>query len=45
MNEIKERWDEIKEILRHEYDLTNISFNTWVAPLQFYKEITKRKRL
>lgn len=38
MNEIKERWDEIKEILRHEYDLTNISFNTWVAPLQFYKE-------
>ena len=38
MNGIKERWDEIKEILRHEYDLTNISFNTWVAPLQFYKE-------
>lgn len=38
MNEIKERWNEIKEILRHEYDLTNISFNTWVAPLQFYKE-------
>lgn len=38
MNEIKNRWDEIKEILRREYELTNISFNTWVAPLQFYKE-------
>ena len=37
MNEIKDRWDEIKEILRHEYELTNISFNTWVSPLQFYK--------
>lgn len=38
MGEIKEKWDEIKEILRNEYELTNISFNTWVAPLQFYKE-------
>lgn len=37
MNEIKDRWDEIKEILRREYELTNISFNTWVSPLQFYK--------
>lgn len=38
MGEIKQKWDEIKEILRNEYELTNISFNTWVAPLQFYKE-------
>ncbi|MCM1183898.1 MAG: chromosomal replication initiator protein DnaA [Roseburia sp.] len=38
MGEIKEKWDEIKEILRKEYELTNISFNTWVAPLRFYKE-------
>ena len=37
MNEIKDRWDEIKEIIRCEYELTNISFNTWVSPLQFYK--------
>ena len=38
MNKIKERWDEIKEILRQEYEITNIRFSTWVAPLQFYKE-------
>ena len=38
MGEIKQKWNEIKEILRKEYELTNISFNTWVAPLQFYKE-------
>jgi chromosomal replication initiator protein len=37
MDEIKDRWDEIKEIIRNEYDLTAVSFNTWVAPLQFYK--------
>lgn len=37
MNEIKDRWDEIKELIRDEYDLTAISFNNWVEPLQFYK--------
>ena len=37
MNEIKDRWNEIKEIIRQEYDLTTVSFDTWVAPLQFYK--------
>lgn len=37
MNEIRDRWDEIKEIIRDEYDLTAISFNNWVEPLQFYK--------
>ena len=37
MNEIKDRWDEIKEIIRLEYELTDILFDTWVAPLNFYK--------
>ncbi|MFG6368399.1 MAG: chromosomal replication initiator protein DnaA [Lachnospiraceae bacterium] len=37
MNEIKDRWNEIKEIIRDEYELTAISFNNWVEPLQFYK--------
>jgi chromosomal replication initiator protein len=37
MNEIKDRWNEIKEIIRKEYDLTEVSFKTWIAPLQFYK--------
>ena len=30
MNEIKDRWNEIKEVIRQEYDLTAVSFNTWV---------------
>lgn len=37
MNEIKNRWNEIKEMIKDEYDLTDISFNNWVEPLQFYK--------
>jgi len=36
MNEIKERWNEIKENIRKEYDLTNVSFSSWIEPLQFY---------
>ena len=36
MDEIKNRWDEIKDTLREEYDLTNISFSNWIAPLKFY---------
>ena len=34
---IKDRWEEIKENLREEYELTNISFSNWIAPLKFYK--------
>jgi chromosomal replication initiator protein len=37
MNEIRDRWNEIKEIIRKEYDLTEVSFKTWIAPLKFYK--------
>ena len=35
MNEIKDRWNEIKEMIRDEYDLTAISFNNWVKPCNF----------
>lgn len=37
MDEIKNKWEEIKEILRREYDLTDISYATWVAPLKLFK--------
>ena len=33
---MKERWDEIKDSIRKEYDLSDISFNTWIAPLKLY---------
>ena len=37
MEGIKENWTEIKEIIKREYKLTEISYRTWVEPLQFYK--------
>ncbi len=37
MNLISERWEEIKETLRKEYDLSEISFETWIMPLKFYE--------
>ena len=36
MDFIKENWDLIKETLRNEYDLSDISYKTWVKPLTFH---------
>ena len=32
---LKENWNQIKETVRNEYDLSDISYNTWVKPLSF----------
>ena len=37
MNTINDRWNEIKDIIRDQYDLTAISFNSWIKLLQFFK--------
>ena len=37
MEGIKANWTAIKETIKREYDLTEISYRTWVEPLQFYK--------
>ncbi len=36
MDYIEENWDTIKETLRTEYDLSDVSYNTWVRPLNFH---------
>ncbi len=36
MDNIKERWEEIKQVVRREYGLTEISYQTWIEPLEFY---------
>ena len=36
MDEIKENWLTIKDIIRREYTLSDISYKTWVEPLEFY---------
>lgn len=37
MSYIKENWEKIKETVRKEYELTPVSFDTWVKPLRFYE--------
>ena len=36
MEEIRERWEEIKETIKMEYDLSDISYSTWLKTLNFY---------
>ncbi len=36
MEELLKKWDEIKESIRKEHSLTNISYETWILPLKLY---------
>ena len=36
MQTIEDKWDEIKENIRREYDLSDVSFHTWVEPLRYF---------
>lgn len=36
INVIKEKWELIKDTLRREYDLSDISYTTWVSPLKLH---------
>jgi len=37
MDFIEKNWDSIKETIRKEYDLSDISYMTWIQPLKFHK--------
>jgi len=36
MENMKQNWNEIKETVRREYNLSDISFHTWIESLEFY---------
>lgn len=36
MELIREKWNEIKESVRREYSLSDISYRTWIEPLELY---------
>ena len=36
MDEIRNMWETIKETVRNEYDLSEISYVTWIDPLKLY---------
>ena len=37
MDSIKENWSLIKETLRKEYELSDVSYHTWIEPLAFHR--------
>ena len=39
MESIKENWTTIKEAVRREYSLSDISYHTWVEPLEFHNVV------
>ena len=39
MNNIKENWSTIKETIRREYNISDISYQTWVNPLEFHNVV------
>lgn len=34
MDDLSSKWEEIKESIRIEYELSNIAYNTWIVPLK-----------
>ena len=36
LDKIRENWEKIKETIRDDYDLTVVSYNTWIRPLEIY---------
>lgn len=36
MHPIEEKWNEIKTYIREEYELSAVSYNTWIDPLKVY---------
>ena len=39
MDVIKENWDLIKENIKNEYEISSISFTTWIKPLKYYETV------
>ena len=37
MHEIEKRWNEIKENVRNERELSDVAYNTWISPLEIFK--------
>ncbi len=36
MDPIKDQWENIKSNIRSEYDITDIAYNIWIKPLEFF---------
>ena len=45
MPDIKEKWDEIKDYVKVEYNLNPVSYETWILPLKFYDVVDNTVRI
>lgn len=39
MEELKQKWDFIIQTLKEDYDITDMSFRTWIKPIQVYSVV------
>ena len=39
MKELKQKWDLIIQTLKEDYDITDMSFRTWIKPIQVYSVV------
>lgn len=39
MEELKQKWDLIMQTLKEDYDITDMSFRTWIKPIQVYSVV------
>lgn len=39
MEAIKENWSTVKETIKREYSMSEISYQTWIAPLEYYNVV------
>ena len=39
MEELKQKWDLIRQTLKEDYDITDMSFRTWIKPIQVYSVV------
>lgn len=39
MEELKQKWDLIVQTLKEDYDITDMSFRTWIKPIQVYSVV------
>lgn len=42
---IKDNWELIKDKIKNEYELSQVSFDTWIAPLKYYDEDDNQLRI
>ena len=36
MDKVMEKWNEILQMIKEEHGLTDVSFNTWIKPLEVF---------